>query len=323
MATEDTMALWLALLGPQRVVGGAGLDPRSLRAQCKGDDEACGLWHLAGEQGRTDVCEYLKSKGLLDLIDRRHHGFTPLLVAMLLEKEETARWMVDNGADMNAATPDHNASAFTLACGGMSATFVEELASRVTPEQLTTCDSHGSSPMRAAFICNPEPLAVVRMLILRGVPARPEDFPARPDFPANLLPRRRELLASLDSDLDLNDRTFLGLFLAGGVHARNSSTPTVTTTTTTATTKRVSTQRPDGGWSDPVTVPCEPHLVVTAAPTIQRSKRVAARAENHLSKLRGFRNTEVRIGIAGFLGVREALDLKRLRAARDVLVALP
>ena len=83
MATEDTMALWLALLGPQRGVGGAGLDPRSLRAQCKGDDEACGLWHLAGEQGRTDVCEYLKSKGLIDLIDRRHHGFTPLLVAML------------------------------------------------------------------------------------------------------------------------------------------------------------------------------------------------------------------------------------------------
>ena len=44
--------------------------------------------------------------------------------------------------------------------------------------------------------------------------------------------------------------------------------------------------------------------VVTAAPTVRRSGRVAARVENHLPKLRGFRNTEVRVEIAGFLGVR-------------------
>ena len=99
---------------------------------------------------------------------------------------------------------------------------------------------------------------------------------------------------------------------------------TTTTTTTTATTKRVRTQRPDGSWSDPVTVPCEPRLVVTAAPTIRRSGRVAARVgENHLPKLRGYRNSEVRMEIAAFLGVREAPDLARLRAARDVLAALP
>ena len=86
----------------------------------------------------------------------------------------------------------------------------------------------------------------------------------------------------------------------------------------------VRTQRPDGGWSDPVTVPCEPHLVVTAAPTIRRSGRVAARVgENHLPKLRGYRNSEVRMEIAAFLGVREAPDLARLRAVRDVLAALP
>ena len=59
-------------------------------------------------------------------------------------------------------------------------------------------------------------------------------------------------------------------------------------------------------------VPCEPHLVVTAAPTIRRSERTAAaRAEhaNHLPKLRGLRNTEVRMEIAGFLGVRSARDV--------------
>ena len=179
--------------------------------------------------------------------------------------------------------------------------------------------------MQIAFMCNPDWLPVVRMLILRGVPARPEDFPAT-DYASvhDLLPRRRELLASLDADLDLNDRTFLGLFLAGGVHARNTNPTYATTTTVTVTTKRVRTQRSDGGWSDPVTVPCEPRLAVTAAPTIPRSAQVAAAQveENHLPKLRRFRNTEVRIGIAGFLGVREALDLARLRAARDVVAAL-
>ena len=64
-----------------------------------------------------------------------------------------------------------------------------------------------------------------------------------------------------------------------------------------------------------------------AAPTPtgqgQGGARAATWLENHLPKLRGFRNTEVRMEIAGFLGVRSALDLQRLRAARDVLAALP
>ena len=45
--------------------------------------------------------------------------------------------------------------------------------------------------------------------------------------------------------------------------------------------------------------------------------------ENHLPKLRGYRNSEVRMEIAAFLGVRKAPDLARLRAARDVVAALP
>ena len=116
--------------------------------------------------------------------------------------------------------------------------------------------------------------------------------------------------------------TFLGQVLAGGVHAPYNP-PTRTTTTTTATTKRVRTQQPDGSWSAPVSVPCEPRLVVTAAPTLRRSARTAARLENHLPKLRGFRNSEVRMEIAGYLGVRPAAELGLLRAARDVLAALP
>ena len=76
-------------------------------------------------------------------------------------------------------------------------------------------------------------------------------------------------------------------------------------------------------WSAPVSVPCEPRLVVTAAPTLRRSARTAARLENHLPKLRGFRNSEVRMAVASYLGVRGALELGRLRAAWEVLAALP
>ena len=71
-----------------------------------------------------------------------------------------------------------------------------------------------------------------------------------------------------------------------------------------------------------MSVPCEARLVVTAAPTLRRSARTAARLENHLPKLRGFRNSEVRMEIAGYLGVRPAAELGLLRAARDVLAAV-
>ena len=159
---------------------------------------------------------------------------------------------------------------------------------------------------------NPHYLLIVRMLILHGAAVRSEDFPGwLPD-------RRHDLLASLEADLRLNDLILIGLFLGCGVHAP-TTTPAFTTTTTTATTKRVYTQRPDGGWSAPVSVPCEPRLVVTATAV---SAPAASPLENHLPKLRGFRNSEVRMEIAGYLGVRPAAELGLLRAARDVLAAL-
>ena len=195
---------------------------------------------------------------------------------------------------------------------------MQELASKVPPDHLSIPNRYGESPMNRAFVSNPDYLPIVRMLILRGAIVRPQDFPS---FSTSLLNRRRDLLASLEADLRLNDLILIGLFLGCGVHAPTTTT-TFTTTTTTATTKRVRTQRPDGGWSAPVSVPCEPRLVVTAAPTLRRSARTAARVENHLPKLRGFRNSEVRMAIAGFVGVRPAAELGRLRAARDVVAAL-
>ena len=312
--SDAEMVDWLAWIEVA-----AGLDPRSLRAVGNvAHTNGGGLWHAAGQLGCTDVCEYLKSKGLLDLMDQKaDDGWTPLHHTIVHKQEEAARWMVSNGADIDAIN-DTNETVFRLICMYLSPSFIEELADKVAPDHLTMWCYNGWTPMQTAFIHNPEPLPIVRMLIIRGVPSTKNDFYGSWKVPA----RHSELLASLEADLNLNDRTFLGLFLAAGVHAPYT-TPACTTTMTTVNTKRVRTQRPDGRWSDPITVPCEPHLVVTAAPTIRRSQRVAARVETHLPKLRGFGNTKVRMEIAEFLGVRSALELRRLRAARDVLVALP
>ena len=232
---------------------------------------------------------------------------------------------MEHAADINAIT-NYGHTVFSFACEHMSFSFVEELAGKVAPDHLALPNNYDLSPMRGAFVRNADLggyLPIVRLLILRGVPVRPQDFPAT-FYSNDLLPRRRQIVASIDADLTLNDHTWIGQVLAGGVHAPYNP-PTYTTTTTTATTKRVRTQQPDGSWSAPVSVPCEPRLVVTAAPTFRRSTRTAAPAplENHLPKLRGFRNSEVRMEIAGYLGVRPAAELGLLRAARDVLAALP
>ena len=168
--SDADMAAWNAALPEGRRA--AGLDPGGLRAGCP--EGRYGLWHRAGKQGRTDVCEYLKSKGLLDLIEQRDGagGWTPLHRALDGGNEATARWMVDNGADINAVNV-HSESVFCIACSRMSPSFVEELAGKVAPAHLTMCNNFGEPPIQAACMHNSDPLAVVRMLILRGVPARP------------------------------------------------------------------------------------------------------------------------------------------------------
>ena len=169
-----------------------------------------------------------------------------------------------NGADVNVVA-NQNTTTFSLACHRRSLSFLQELASKVPPDHLSMPNRNGLSPMQSAFECNPDYIPIVRMLILRGATVRPQDFPSS-NHGDSLLDRRRDLLASLEADLRLNDLILIGLFLGCGVHAP-TTTPTFTTTTTTGTTKRVRTQRPDGGWSAPVSVPCEPRLVVAVVPT--------------------------------------------------------
>ena len=143
MMSDADMTAWIERYQRTRALqpGAIGLDPGGLRAACP--EGRPGLWHAAGLDGRTDVCEYLKSKGLLDLIEGRDSGgWTPLHAALSYKKEETARWMMDHGADVNAVDRG-NYSVFHFACRRMNPSFVEELAGKVAPEHLTMCSIIG------------------------------------------------------------------------------------------------------------------------------------------------------------------------------------
>lgn len=87
-------------------------------------------------------------------------------------------------------------------------------------------------------------------------------------------------------------RNFFGLFLAGGVHAPAQPEPTITVTTNT---KWVYTMQPDGSWSVPKRVECDPKQIETRHP-------LATPNRNHLPTLRGYDFSN----IAAFLGVKES-----------------
>ena len=119
--------------------------------------------------------EYLKSKGLLDMINEpdSDSGDTPLHDALYLIKEEAAGWLIDNAADVNAIRDCFRTTTFMLACKTMSFSFVEELAGKVAPDHLALPNNYDKSPMLCAFMRNADlggNLPIARLLILRGVP---------------------------------------------------------------------------------------------------------------------------------------------------------
>ena len=158
------------------------------------------VWHeVAADDGcGIDVCEWLKAQELLDMINLRGDCVVaPLLYAVGSQQNEAkARWMMANGADVNAVTNDSNTTIFSYACERTSLSFLQELASKVTPDQLSMPSRSGISPMQLAFVFNPEYLSIVRMLILRGATVRPNDFPASSTAASTSSPPSRPTSAS-------------------------------------------------------------------------------------------------------------------------------
>ena len=177
--SEEAFAAWL-----WETVGAAPVALRTVRFRLRrGRADRVTIWHVAVFTGRLDVCEYLKCRGLLDMIDEPDHdGRTPLHDATASEfsnQEEAVRWLVEHAADINAITND-GFTVFSLACSFMSFSFVAELAGKVAPDHLALPDEYDQSPISVAFKYNDaHHLPIVRFLILRGgAPARSQDFPA-------------------------------------------------------------------------------------------------------------------------------------------------
>ena len=250
------------------------------------------LWHhvanpISMPTDLIGVCEWLKYNGKLDLINTPDaHGMSPLHNALECGSEKMARWMMQNGADINAvAKPEHGgATVFFAACeGGCSRPLLQELADKVTPDHLTKRDTslQGESPMhRLFFYCPRDDYSdFIQMLVLRGVPVLPEDFPIELTYncdPSNVDGTRRHdiytvrlLIKWAEYELKVH-RTWVALVLGCGV------------------------------------------LGDRDAPPAQRSQ---------LLKLRGDGNTEARMRIARSLGVRvgaQVVELGRLRRAASV-----
>ena len=206
---------------------------------------------------------------------------------------QAAIWLIEHGASTSFITPKD----FAHACRYMTTEFVEYLIRIVPPEHpplrlprfclealfandenngiSDTRDNGGGSPMYNALLG--DKVTTLLHLILIGVPARPQDFPASGivrwrtppfptrggHFPRSLLDTRAELLALLDAECALH-RTFIALILGCGVHARR-------------------------------------HAPLSADGRLRRSNRVVKSThatprttENHLPKLRGSRIVRVR-----------------------------
>ena len=218
---------------------------------------------------------------------RRHHHHSThnitaraFSISWLVEHGQAAIWLIEHGASTSFIQPKD----FAHACRYMTTEFVEYLIRIVPPEHPPLClprfcldenngisdteDNGGGSPMYNALLG--DKVTTLLHLILIGVPARPQDFPAsgivrwrRGSSPRSLLETRAELLASLDAECALR-RTFIALSLGCGVHARG-------------------------------------HAPLSADGPLRRSNRVVKSThatprttENHLPKLRGSRIVRVR-----------------------------
>ena len=279
--------------------------------------------------GNIPMLDWLHGKGVGDLINTYKQGErAPLIHAIVAGREPAAIWLLEHGAD--PCSPREQA--LHHSCRHMSVGFVAALCDKIECLDLNQPLLNGciegsvplatlpalrgggfahSTPLRLAQ-SNPDPQPVLQLLILKGARVRC----SVEDWPTCFERRQRRLVAWLEHEVGIAD-AFLAL-LACGVHDTTQRHGTTKSTTvavvTTMTIYTWSEEDGPGTWSARV-VQREPRTVVTANPATPHQRDV-----NYWPKLRGHRNAAARISIAAFVGVREALELRRLREAHRALV---
>ena len=129
----------------------------------KGEDGRS-LLHFAAQSGNVIIIETMLSKGL-DIDSRGETlGLTPLMVSIIFDKLEAAKYLLEKGADESLKTTERKISLLSLASAGGSVAAIEMLLSHGC--SIVSRDNERNTPlMHAARLGNTE---VLKYLLAQG-----------------------------------------------------------------------------------------------------------------------------------------------------------
>ena len=253
------------------------------------------IW-LAACQGRADICGYLHERNGDSIVWCDEEGRTLLYMVMRQfvgrsrpQLEETGRWLLARGADVAAVTTDcvmdepTNTSILALACQTMPTSFVMDiLHNGVPPEHLNLRDIDDWSPIRYAVANDDLEARATTIPLLILSGARVVEV----DFPETQKSRR---------GFDEASRQLLRSWAERELCIHRTFVALV--------------------------LGCGIHGRPSCAQE-EEGRDPSALPTQLLTLLRGATNTEPRQYIARALGVRFGDQLRRVREAREALVAM-
>jgi serine/threonine-protein phosphatase 6 regulatory ankyrin repeat subunit A/serine/threonine-protein phosphatase 6 regulatory ankyrin repeat subunit B len=131
------------------------------------DEDGCTPFMKACQTGRTGVVHLLlQHMGPQAMQETDNNGVTALHFAVFEDHEETAAFLISQGAECSSRTAGVAGTPFVLACGKGRLGVARLLLQHMGPEALQERDEHGMTPLHWA--CEKGRGEVVRFLLLSG-----------------------------------------------------------------------------------------------------------------------------------------------------------